>query len=273
MREVYTFMRNYTGVPQIQWKMSLTLIAVLIVSILVLPSLILANDAGKPAHFEISELTTSLQDMEATVHVSQADVKELEKIGKDFGTSYRFRKLTFQYKQPNKLRLEAHSSILGLALLVLNGPLRSYSVPKLHLHSTENLLKSPAKRQTILEYGGLVSADTLQLMNSKFLRSEILDGENLNLYELKYQGVSSGSYYVLWMDPKTRITVKREWFDSDKKLRATFNYSDPHEIEPGIWIPYHVDIKNAEGILAASTTLNDVKINQSLPDTLFEAAP
>ncbi len=255
-------------------KLSHRYIPVMICSVLLLPAGALSRAADASLHPEIADLTTPLQDLEATVRVSDADTKELEKIGKDFGNTYRFRKLSFQYKQPDKLRLEAHSSVLGLALLILNGPIRSYSVPKLHLKNKENLTNSPGKRQTLLEYGGLISQDTLHLMSSKYLRNETVDGNNLSIFELTYQGSSpGGSYYLLWIDNKTHITVKREWYDSEKKLRATFKYSDPHEVEPGIWIPYKVEIKNAEGILAASTTFDDVKINQSLPDSLFEAAP
>ena len=196
-------MRKYAGLSGVRLAASQIFIPLVMCFVLVSPSTILAGGVKNSIHPDITELTTPIQDMEATVHVSQADTKELEKIGRDFGTTYRFRKLTFQYKQPDKLRLEAHSNILGLALLILNGPLRYYSIPKLHLRNKENLLNSPAKRQTLLEYGGLLSTDTLHLMNSKFLRSETINGDNLSVYELKYQGAPSGSYYLLWIDPKT----------------------------------------------------------------------
>lgn len=217
---------------------------------------------------DLSALTTSITDMEAKVHVTKMDTKELEKIGRDFGITYRLHTLLLQYKQPDKLRLTGHIPVLGEAVLIINGSLRFYDVPKVK-KTVEDLEKSPSKRQTLLEYGGLLSPETLRFMQGRFVREEPLDGHPTLVYDLTYQGVESASHYRLWIDPETHITCKREWYDIENKLRATFFYQDPHEVAPGIWLPSRVEVQNADGVVAATTTLHDVKINQGLSDDLF----
>lgn len=221
----------------------------------------------------ISQMVTHIDDMEVAVQVTQSDNKELEKIGKDFGNTYRFRHLTLQYKQPGKIRLEAHSPVFGAAVLIMNGPNRFYSVPKLHLKNTENLENAPAKRLSLLEYLGVVAPDTLRYMAGHFVKEEDLEGTPTVVYDMNYSNPDARSSYRLWINPKTHITMKREWYDSEKRLRATFTYADPQEVTPGIWLPGRVEVKNAEGVVAATTTCSNVKLNQGLDDSLFTPEP
>src|SRR5262249_54936130 len=94
--------------------------------------------AGPDAR-DLAALTTRVKDIQATVHVTKFEAKELEKIGRDFGTPYRLRTLLLQYKQPDKLRLEGKSPTLGTALLIMNGTTRYFAVPKLRVRKTEDL--------------------------------------------------------------------------------------------------------------------------------------
>jgi outer membrane lipoprotein-sorting protein len=222
---------------------------------------------------DISKLTTTLADLQATIRVTKYDSAELEKIGADFKTTYSLRNLTFQYKQPDKIRLEARSQTRGDAVLILNGAMRYYEVPKLKLRKSENLEAHPGKRQSLLEYAGLVSPGTLQFMNGKQVRDEKIGDRDTVLYELHFQGDEKNSFYRIWIDKQTFVTVKREWCDSAGKLRATFLYADAQEIAPGIWLPTRVEVKNAEGISAAVLSLSDIKPNQGLSDTPFSLEP
>lgn len=231
------------------------------------------EEPGKSDSHDIKALTTKVEDIEAMVRVTKYEPKELEKIGKDFGTTYRFRNLIFQYKQPDKIRLEAKSPTLGSATLILNGATRHYSVPKLHLKNTEDLTAAPGKRQSLLEYGGLLSPDTLRFMRAEYVRAETLEGQETEVYKMRYQGAPGGSHYLLWIDPRTRVSLKREWYNADNQLRATFLYQETQEVSPGIWLPTQIEVRNAEGVVAATTTYKDVKINQGLPDSLFSVAP
>jgi outer membrane lipoprotein-sorting protein len=221
---------------------------------------------------DLSALTTNIADMEASVHVTKMDPKEMEKIGRDFGLPYRLHTLLLQYKQPDKLRLSSHIRLLGDAVLITNGTLRFFDVPRFE-KKVEDLEKTPSKRLTLLEYGGLLSPETLRFMQGRFVRAEPLDGHPMLVFDMTYQGVESASHYRLWIDPETRITCKREWYDTENRLRATFFYQEPREVAPGIWLPSRVEVQNADGIVAATTTLHDVKINQGLSDDLFTIKP
>lgn len=232
-----------------------------------------AEAPTRKAPNDIAALKIEVKDIEAAIHVTKYEPKEAEKIGRDFMTAYRFRHLSFRYKQPNKIRLEAKSPTLGNPVLILNGAMRFYTIPKLNIKNKENLEGAPGKRQSLLEYGGLLSPETLLFMQGRFVREETLEGETAWVYDLTYQGEEGGSYFRVWFDPRTRITRKREWLNAENQLRATFLYQEPVEAAPDVWLPSRVEIKNAEGVTATSLTLDDMKVNQGLPDTLFTIAP
>jgi outer membrane lipoprotein-sorting protein len=222
---------------------------------------------------DLAKLTTSCSDLEANVHVTKYDSAELEKIGSEFKTTYSLRNLTMQYKQPDKIRLEGHSPTRGDALMIMNGAVRYFEVPRLKIHKSENLENQPGRRQSLLEYVGLVSPGTLQFMEGKLLREEKAGERDALVYDMHYQGVPKGSYYRVWIDKETHITLKREWFDKEDKLRATFSYLDAREVSPGIWLPTKVEVKNAEGAAAATLSLSDIKVNQGLSDEPFTVTP
>jgi outer membrane lipoprotein-sorting protein len=222
---------------------------------------------------DIAKLATALTDLEATIKVTKYDSAELEKIGSDLKTTYSLRNVNFQYKQPDKIRIEAKSQTRGSALLIMNGATRYYEVPKLKIKKSENLESHPGKRQSLLEYAGLVSTGTLEFMDATMLREEKLGDRSTIVYNLRFQGEDKGSYYRVWIDKDTHVTVKREWRDGADKLRATFLYSDLKEIAQGIWMPTKVEVKNAEGVSAAQLSMTDIKPNQGLTDALFTPAP
>lgn len=219
----------------------------------------------------LADLTTNITDLQATMRVQKSDTKELDKIGGDFARSYQFqgilRAVTLEYKQPDKLRLSG-KGLLGKASIVMNGPLRYSRVP-LMPKKVEDLSDSPGKRQSILEYAGLLAPETLTFMQGKFIREETVDEQPASVFDLTYKGSPTGSHFRVWFDTKTRLTIKREWYGLEGKLKATFYYQNPKEVANGIWLPTQVEVKNAEGISAAITTLDDMKINQGLSDDLF----
>ncbi len=218
----------------------------------------------------IQDMTTRIDDLQASVHVEKCDLKELEKIGSDFQRTYQFqdllKRVTLQYKQPDKLRISGSGLIK--ASITMNGPLRSFRSP-LQSRKVEDLTDSPGKRQSLLEYGGLLAPATLDYMQAKFVRHDTLEGQSTPVFDLTYKGASGGSHYRVWFDPHTKVTVKREWYGSEGKLKATFYYQDAKEAVSGVWLPSQVEVKNAEGVSAAITTIDNVKINQGLPDALF----
>ncbi|MCW3050897.1 MAG: hypothetical protein JWN14_67 [Chthonomonadales bacterium] len=219
---------------------------------------------------DIQTFVTKLDDLDATLKVTKYEPTELEKISVDFKTTYSVRNLTLQFKQPDKLRLEGRSATRGSALMILNGTMRFYSVPKFKLKKAEDLAGAPGKRQSLLEYAGLVVPDTLHFMAAQFVKME---GEN-SVFDLTYSGLGAGgSHYRVWIDNKTHITTKREWYDNANKLRATFVYLDPHEVMAGVWLPNRLEVKTAEGVVAAEVAFSEAKANQKIPDSQFDFTP
>lgn len=229
-----------------------------------------AHPALKIGPNDITQYATHIGDLQADVAVTTYNSDALERIGVDFKNIYSMRHLRFDYKQPDKLRLEGHSPVLGTALLVLNGSTRFYNVPRLHLRKVEDLVDSPAKRLSLLEYSGLLAADTLQFMRAHYVGVAPLDGQDMAVYDMTYQTSGQHSHYRLWIDPRTHITLRRDWFDLDNKLRATFRYSAPSEVTSGNWVPTQVEVRDSDGTVAATTQFSELKVNQGLSDTLFE---
>jgi outer membrane lipoprotein-sorting protein len=219
---------------------------------------------------DITSYQATFKDISADVKVAQSDTKELGKIGSDFSASYSLRNMQLQFKLPDKLRLEGKSATRGLAVLILNGPVRFVDVPRFKIHMVENLEKSPVRRQSLLELAGVLGPDTLKFMTGKRLREESVEGRKADVYELKYTAGSSGQHYVVWMDQQNHTTLRRDWMDADNKLKATFLYDQPKEAAPGVWVPTRIQVKNAEGVIAAVVNLDAIKVNSGIEDTSFQ---
>lgn len=218
---------------------------------------------------DVSAFTTKADDISEIIHIVKYDPKELDKIGSDIQLLYSLRNVSLYYKQPDKIRLDAKSPTRGTALMIFNGSTRLVDVPRFKVHTSENLEKSPGKRLSLLEFGGLLSPATLRFMQGHFVRTDNLDGHSAEVYDLTYQGTTGGQSHRLWLDVKTHIILKREWYSSDKKLLATFTFLDPQEVAAGLWLPTRIEVKNADGVLAAVLSMDDMKINQGLDDSLF----
>jgi outer membrane lipoprotein-sorting protein len=106
-------------------------------------------------------------------------------------------------------------------------------------------------------------------MQSHFVRHEAVDDQDTLVYDLTYKGVTGGSHFRIWVDPKNHITVKRDWFDGENHLKATFRYQEPREVAPGLWLPTRVEVKNGDGVVAAVTSMEDIQVGQGLSDSLF----
>ena len=210
--------------------------------------------------------TAVVADLQATVTATRADQAELRKINKDFGMAYRLKSVTMHFKRPGKLRMEGRIGQES-ALYIVNGSTRYYSIPKFNIKSRDDLGSSPGKRYSLLELG-IISRGDDSGVQARYLRPEPVDGASCHVFDLIYKGDDS-LRYALWIDPLTRVIRKREWYDSAGKLRATFLHLNPKEISPGVWMPTRLEIRNGEGVLAATLEYTDIKVNQNLDDALF----
>jgi hypothetical protein len=192
---------------------------------------------------------------------------ELQKINDDFGTSYKFDQIQFQYKEPLKLRLEAKVEDTSM-LYIIDGPKQVIRVPRLKVNSRQDLSKSPGRRQTPLDFGVLTPSLFTDLFVAKFVRTDRETGDLV--FDITYNpSLDDTSRHRVWVDKAKGIVDKREWYNQRGKQLATFLYSAPKEIG-GVWIPTQMTVKNNDNVVAGITRYDSVKVNTGLPDSLFE---
>jgi hypothetical protein len=218
---------------------------------------------SRPETPELRQIVAAdLRDFQATVKVLKADRTELNKINRDFAMAYSLRDLTMRYKEPNKLRMEG-----AIGHLVFNGATRQFRVPLLKLNQKDELGEAPGKRYSLFDVG-VLTPSALAAIQSKFLRPEAVEGVSTQVFEVHYRGDDSARF-VVWVDPARRTVMKRAWYDGAGKLKATFLYSEHKQLEPGLWAPTRLEIRNGEDALAGVTAYSDLKVNQGLDDSLF----
>ena len=222
--------------------------------------------AGGPANAapNISQFTSSpIKTLQLNVNVVQDNQDQLAKIGGDFGTTYRFRKLAFSYEQPGKLHYEA--LIMGARVdYTISGNSKFISIPGAHIHKVENIAGQPGKKQTLLD-SGLIPPELLNEYNVTFLRH---DGKQL-VYQIQSKIPSETAKEIVWIDPVTHVTTRRMHFNRAGKLESWFTYTQPVEIAPHIYVPTKVDVYNSSNELAAVTSYTDIRVNRYLSPSLF----
>jgi len=208
-----------------------------------------------------------LKDATFLARKVRADQRELFKINGDFGTSYKFDQIRFQYKEPLKLRLEATVEETS-ALYVINGATQMFRVPRLRVNTKQSLANAPGRRQTPLDFGVLTPSLFKGLFEGKFVRSDRATGDLV--FDLTYQDkVNDNSRHRVWIDKDKGIVNKREWYNQYNRQLATFFYEAPQNIG-GVWLPTRMMVKNVENKVAAITKYDAVKVNTGLSDNLFD---
>jgi len=209
---------------------------------------------------------TRLLDLRATVRQQTANQRELAKINKDFANSYRIKQMTARYKEPSKMRLESKLGVVNV-LYIINGNYKHVSAGP--IKHTDDISNAPGKRQSLMDFG-ILTPSFMKLVNAKFLRYDQEGGVRYPVFELTWANSDDTSKHIVWMDGKTRTVVKRQWYNQQGKLMATFYYKNPLEAAPGIWVPTRVEVYNAEGKLGGVTTYVNLHVNEGLPDSLFQ---
>jgi len=205
-----------------------------------------------------------IRDLEATVTVAKADLAQLEKINKDFGILYRLRDVTIRYKEPDKFRVDSR-----LGVFIVNGSMRFLKVPQLGLKKRDDMGAELGKRHSLLDVG-LITPTRLDQMRARYVRSETVRGLVMPVFEVSFSQ-SETAKYLLWLDPAKKLVARRRWLDNGGDVRATFDYLEPVEAAPGIWIPTRIEVRNDSAALAGATVYRDLKVNRDPEDSLFSA--
>jgi outer membrane lipoprotein-sorting protein len=241
-------------------------------------TLTLGGLAGNKATADEPALSTNindyvcskLQDVTATMKVGTYDEHECLKINKDFGFIYRLKgDVKLFYKEVNKLRLDAQ---LGAspATLIVNQTTQYADLLGGKVHTVIPLGNTPGKRKTLLDVG-MISAGYLAYTEAEFKRVQAIDGVPCAVFRISYRDKSlDTSHRLVWIDPKTKIVLKREEYTQAGKQNATFYYKNPKQVAPGFWFPSSIVAYNNENKRAGETLYRNVKINVGLKDSLFK---
>lgn len=229
-------------------------------------SVIFASLVHAPAPDISDYVQKDLRDATFVASKVKGVQKELAKINDDFGTSYKFDRIRFQYKEPLKLRLEAELDDTR-ALYIVNGEIQMFKVPRLRLNTKQDLSKSPGRRQTPLDFGVLTPGLFKDLFKAAFIRTDRASGDLV--FDLTYQFTGDTSRHRVWIDKDKKIVNKREWYNQPGRQLATFIYEKPLQVGV-VWLPTQMTVKNTDDVVAGITKYDALKVNTGLSDDLFE---
>ncbi len=211
-----------------------------------------------------------LDDFTAVMKVIQHNDGAGAKINKDFPMIYQLKgDVKVQYKEENRLRLDARLKTANV-IFIINGTSQTVVAKSIGIHTVSNLGSSPGKRKTLLDVG-MISKGYLAYSEAEFKGAATFDGVVCAKFKLWYKDKSDSSYRLVWIDPKTKVTLKREDYSQTGKLNATYSYLLPKEVVPGVWFPTRVSATNNEGQKAGELSYNEVKVNQGVDDSIFTA--
>jgi outer membrane lipoprotein-sorting protein len=210
-----------------------------------------------------------LEDFTATMRVTFYDENAARKISKDFGTMYKIKgDILIRYKEPNKMRVDGQIGA-SKATLINNGSKQVVRI-SIGINTKDDLGPSPGKRKTLLD-AGMLSADYLTYTVAEFRGERPFEGVKCAVFRVSYKDKNlDTSHRMIWIDPKTRVTLKREEYSQEGKLNAIYLYKEPKEVAPGVWFPSAIEVYNNQNQKSGTTTYRSVKTNQGLSDSLFQ---
>ncbi|MBS1714877.1 MAG: outer membrane lipoprotein-sorting protein [Armatimonadetes bacterium] len=213
---------------------------------------------------------TTFKDLSFTAKVQTAKQSELAKINQDFAKSYRFKSSNVWLKEPMMLRMEARVEDTDIYFIV-NGGRKLVKIPRANINQRDDVSKAPGKRQTPLDFGLLTPSLFSNFINAKFVRKEASgDYAGYGVFDLTYiEKLDDSSRHRVWIDPERKFTAKREWYNQQGYLLATFTYTDAQKVN-GLWIPTKATVRNSSGAFGGTTAYLNIKVNQGIAESLFK---
>jgi hypothetical protein len=209
-------------------------------------------------------VTDNLKTLAVTFSLGSYDPKAGSKISKDFGVGYRMSgNGAVHYSEPSHIQLDGryrgiHTTIVcdGFKQHVRLGPITQN-------HST---LHAPGKLTTLLDIG-ILNDFYLSYTIAEHQGTENVDGVTCEEFKIQYRpGMNDTSYRLIWIDPKTRIVLKRQEYAQitgplHGALRATYFYEHPVEATPGVFVPTDIAVINADGESVGKTFIQNIQVN------------
>lgn len=212
-----------------------------------------------------------LDDFQATMQVVSVDARELSKISKDAASINqvleRLGNVKMRYKEPNMVRIEGTKEGTK-ATYIINGTVQYAGLNG--VKTKRNFGNEPGKRKSLMDVG-LISEYYLTYTNAKFLREGTVEGKPVAIFEMRYKPqFNDTSHHVVYIDPKTKVVLKRDSYTQEGKLQAVYLYKNVQQVAPGIWFPTRIEAKNTDNVVAGVTGYRDIKVNVGIADSVFQ---
>lgn len=221
------------------------------------------NDQDLKARIEAA--TKGFNDLTTTVVVREKNKTALTKVDENYARLYEFQSALLQLKAPDKIRIDSKLGMVKFEYIIARGK-KIFRAPKVKINKVDDYSNDPAKLQSPLDLGIV----TPQLWVGR--RVEIVDDPEAKTngeIKMKLAWLKGDMVNYAWIDA-TNLWLKRfEKRDSRNNLLARVVYSNPQNAGGVIWLPTKVELYAPDGAKAGSTELTDIKINTSLPDSLF----
>ena len=220
-----------------------------------------------------SYVNHGLIDFSAYIHLVRYDAAAGRRINKDFGLIYEWMRkshsdLLLRFRLPDMMRIDGRFGA-ATGIYIVNSTAQDVRL-SVGLNVRTDLSKTPGKRKTLLDMG-LLSEDYLSYTEAKFMGARPYEGKMCAVFNISYRDKSlDTSHRLVWIDPETKITVKREEFSQQGKLRSIWYYRKPKEVAPNLWMPSIIEIDDNQGNLAGETEYRDVKVNIPMSLDLFK---
>ncbi|MFN7172523.1 MAG: outer membrane lipoprotein-sorting protein [Fimbriimonadaceae bacterium] len=223
---------------------------------------------AQPSQNINSYVQNNLNDVTFTWSVNRSDRAELRKINRDFETSYQVarEKPTVYLAQPLRLRIQARTGDTD-SIIIVNGATRRFQVPRINVNVRQDLSNEPGKRQTWLDFGLLTPDLFRDLYTAKFVRQDRATGDVV--FDLTYQNPRDTTRQRVFIDPKNNFLKRREWYNQQGRLMATFLYENPQTVS-GAVIPGRIVVRNADNREAGVSSLSNIRVNTGLAASLFQ---
>ena len=226
--------------------------------------LALAPLAGVQAAPNINSLTSAnIKTLQASSEIVTENQDQLKTIDGDIALAYRLHRGSVVYEQPGKLRIDASIPHFITGYYVVNGNQKLTVAP--FVHKVQDTTGAPGKRQTLMDFG-FIPPELLADYNATFLRREA----GLLCFQIQPKQAGETQKDLVWIDPKTHITVQRYNYGRDGKLTKILRYLVPVQVAPGIYVPTRVELYNTQNKLAGATVYQNIRVNQPVSESLFK---
>ena len=220
-----------------------------------------------------------LDDFETTMKAVFHDDTAARKINRDIGMLYQLKgDVHIRYKEENKFRADGQLGASKASIVITD----TQQVFKLSLgvKIPSNVSNAPGKRKSLLDMG-LISEYYLTYAQGEFLGERPFEGVQCAVFKITYKDRNlDNSHRIVWIDPKTKITLRREEYAQDGnggKLRSVWLYRGAKnspgtfaQVAPGIYFPASIELYNNENQKAGETAYTNTRVNVGLSDDVFK---